>query len=400
MRLLEKVRYLVLSLLIAAAAVLSGCGGPSSKCLLSGENTVKEYLGGMAHLEEKKSGIAAGIFKGILACDDHYSPAYSGLAIANAQIAAAGYNIDNEAVMASRVALYNAKKYSSGMEDDFRRSIAAMRAYTTFKSPGWFLKVENEFRRAMKTKVERAKLPYYEGSDAASYYIGNAYFDAGRLESAMSEYESLRDADKGGKWGTLADRAYKRSGLILSHIERAEGSPRVVVLAFHHNIKREDVAAILIGELKLDRLLSSYEVQMGMERIPVPVDIYDSPFRREIGKILGLRIKGLTSSYSRPSSSYLFRPDTIVSRKDFATIMDDILERLSAGPSNFSLMRRKERGFVDVPSAAPWYKAVMNITNHNIMVPLHGRKFRPYEAIDGPDAFSAVMGLKAGLRPR
>ncbi|MFQ5353667.1 MAG: S-layer homology domain-containing protein [Thermodesulfobacteriota bacterium] len=387
------------ALLITAAIALAGCGGPSSKCLLAGEDIGREYLGGMLHLEEKKPGIAAGMFNGILACDSRYSPAYSGLAIAHAQIAAAGYNIDDKSVNASRQALYNARKFSSSKEDDFVRHIAAMRSYTTYKSPGWFVKVENEFRLAMKSRVEGKRLAYYEGSDAASYYIGKAYFDAGRLESAMDEYESLTLADADGKWGSLAERAYKRSGLILSHIERAEASPSVVVLAFNQKINREEVAAILIGELKLDRLLPSHEIQMGLERTPMPADIRNSPFRKEIGRVLGLKIKGLEATFSRPSSSYLFRPGKVVSRKDFAVIMDDILRRLSAGPSAFGLMRQKRTAFDDVPTGAPWYEAVMNITSLNIMMPSYGRNFRPFAAIDGPDAFSAVMDLKIGLGP-
>ncbi len=401
MNLIKPGRYFfVPALLLIAVLVFAGCGGPSRKCLLKESNISTEYFNGMVHLEENKPGLATGIFNGILACDNHYSPAYSGLAVAYAQVAAAGFNLNNKSINASLRALYYAKKYASGNEDDFRRSIAAIRAYTTYKSPGWFRKVENEFRHAMKTRVEQSKLVYYESSDAASYFIGNAYFDSGRIENAMAEYKSLIEVDKDGRWGRLAQIAYNRSALILSNIERAEGEPKVVVLAFRSRLTRAEVAAILIGELRVDRLLQSHEVQLGVRGTPVPVDILKSPYRAEIMKILKLGIKGLTSTYSRPSSSYLFRPLKVVTRKDYAIIIDDIQRRLAAGPSAFSLMERKKRTFADVPPKAPWYEAVMNITSLNILVPLDGREFRPYDNLDGPDAFSAVMGLKDGLEPQ
>lgn len=388
------------AVLIIMALILAGCAGTVKKCLLADENIVSEYQNGMVHLEENKPGLATGIFKGILACDSHFSPAYSGLAVAYSQVAAAGFNLHGESVSDSLTALYYAKKYASGNEDDFRRSLASIRAHTTYKSAGWFIKVENEFRHAMKTRVERKKLPYYESSDAASYFIGNAYFDAGRIEGAMAEYKSLMELDSKGRWGRLARAAYERSALILSYLDKAVAKPGVVVLAFHHHLTRADVAAILIDELKIDRLLQSREVQMGMIKNPVPVDILENPFRDEIKRLLKLRIKGLDSTYSRPSSSYLFRPRKVVSRKNFAIIMDEIQRRLSEGPSAFSLMERRKRTFPDVPPTAPWYDAVMNLTSLNIMVPVYGRDFRPYDSIDGPDAFSAVMALKEGLEPR
>jgi len=381
--------------------ILAGCAGKTSKkCLYSDENISGEYLGAMNHLEEKKTSLAMRTFMEILACDSDYSPAYSGLAIAFAQKAALGYNIKGKSILASHSALFSAKKHSSSLNDEFIRHLAAIRSNTIFKSGGWLKKVENEFMLAMKSRVNEKLLPYYESSDAASYYIGNAYFDAGRIEDAMAEYESLIQADRNGKWANLAKRAYNRSEIILSDIENAVAAPEVVVLAFRSNITKADAAAIIIGELKLDTLLSSREIQMGYKRRAVPADITKNPFKEEILKISDLEINGLLASYSPDSSKYLFNPEKVLSRKDFAVILSDIERRLSTGPSAFPLMRRKERVFDDVPTTAPWYNAVMNITSLNIMVPAYGVDFRPFDAIDGADAFNAVMGLKEGLQPQ
>jgi len=394
-------KYFFFSVISILVLILAGCAGQTSrKCLLAQENISGEYLGAMNHLEEKKTSLATEMFRDILACDVDYSPAYSGLAIALAQRAARGYNIDGKSIIASRSALHSAKKHSSGPNDDFIRHLAAIRGNTIFKSAGWLTKVENEFMLAMKSRVDEKALPYYESSDAASYYIGNAYFDAGRIEDAMAEYEALIQADKNGKWGALAKRANTRSEIILSDIVKAVAAPEVVVLAFKRNITKADAAAIIMGELKLDTMLSSREIQMGYKGRVMPADITKNPYREEILKITDLGIKGLLATYSPDSSKYLFNPEKVLFRKDFAVILSDIEQRLSAGPSAFPLMRRTKRVFDDVPVTAPWYDAVMNITSLNILVPIYGVDFRPYDAIDGPDAFNAVMGLKEGLQPR
>jgi len=384
------------------AITLAGCGGPSSKCLLSDDRIGESYLYGMNYLGKKQAMLAAGAFKSILACNERFSPAYSGLAVSYAQIAAAGINPDGKTIMASSVALRKAEKYSTGREDTFRRHIAAMRAATIYKSPGWFVTVENEYRLAMKTRVEAAKLPYYQSSDAAGYFMGNAFFDAGLIESAMAEYEALFKVNRLDRWGRLSQKAFKRSGLILSHIERSVAGPDVVVLAFHKDVTRGDVAAILIGELQVDELLGINEIPMGMRNntSPVPVDILKSPFKAKILKVIRLHIKGLEPSYSPESSTYLFRPRKVVSRKDFAVIMDDILKRLSAFTPAFSEGAHKERSFTDVPPDEPWHKAVMDVTRRSLMSSVSGRLFRPDEGLDGPDAFSAVFGLKRMLESR
>ncbi len=383
---------------------LFGCGAPSSKCLLSDDRIGEAYLYGMNYLENEEAMLGAGAFKSILACNKGFSPAYSGLAISYAQIAAAGINPNDKTILASLVAIKMARKYSSGKEDDFIRHIAAMRARNIYKSPGWFMVVQNEYRLAMKTRVEPRKLPYYGGSDAAAFFMGRAYFDAGHIESAMAEYEALSKADRKGKWGKLSEKAFKRSALILSHIETSEAGSDVVVLVFHRDITREDLAAILVGELRLDERLGIREIGIGMREkmTPVPGDITKSPFRGKILKVIRLGIKGLEPTYSPKSSSYFFNPHKMVSRKDFAIIMDDILKKLSSltpvfvdesGPYD-------EGVYSDVPAGEPWHNAVMAVTRSNLMSPLRGTFFGPDEVLDGPDAFSAVLALKRILEQR
>ncbi len=277
-----------------------------------------------------------------------------------------------------------------------------MRVYTTYKSRGWLGKVESEYRLAMKTRVDNARLPYYLTSDAAAYYMGRAYFDAGRIEGAMAEYRSLSRADRAGKWGRLAEKAYKRSGLILHHIEKAVAGPRVVVLAFHRDLTRQELAAILVEELGVDDLLLTNEVQMeaGREMAPVPSDIINSPFRTSILKVVALRISGLEPSYSSATSKYLFRPGRVVSRKDFAVIMDGIMKRLSLiGPGPRGGVGT-HKPFSDVPPGVPWYTAVMDVTGAHVMKTPQDGLFRPYDGLDGPDAFSAVMNVKDLLASR
>jgi len=386
--------YLCLAVLITIT--LAGCGGPSSKCLLSDERIGPAYLYGMNYLEEKKAMLAAGAFKSILACNNGFSPAYSGLAIAYAEIAAAGLNPDGKTITASIIALKKADKYAISKEDKFRRHVAAVRAYTIYKSPGWFVTIENEYKLAMKARVDVRTLPYYGSSDAAAFFMGKSLFDVGRIEDAMAEFKALSKEEPLDKWGRLSQAAFKRSSLILSHIKKAQADADVVVLVFHEKVRREDLAAILIGELKVDELLGVREIGMGIENkaAPVPVDIMKSPFRDKILKVISLEIKGLEPAYSQKSSTYLFSPRKVVSRKDFAFIMADILKRILAHRPALNEYSHKERSFSDVPPGEPWSGAVTEVTKYNLMSALSGERFGPYEALDGPDAFSAVFAVK------
>jgi len=392
--------FLCLAVLIAVT--LAGCGGPSARCLLSDEKIGSAYLYGMNYLEENKAMLATGAFKSILACNKGFSPAYSGLAIAYAEIAAAGLNPDGKTITASIIALKKADQYSASKEDKFRRHVAAVRAYTIYKSPGWFVTIENEYKLAMKARVDARKLPYYGSSDAAAFFMGKALFDAGRIENAMAEFEALSKEEPLDKWGRLSQAAFKRSGLILSHIKKAQAGADVVVLVFHEKVSREDLAAILIGELKVDELLGVREIGMGIENkaAPVPVDIMKSPFRDKILKVISLEIKGLEPAYSPKSSTYLFSPRKVVSRKDFAVIMADVLKRVSAHTAAFNGDSYKERSYSDVPPNEAWHGAVTEVTKYNLMSALSGERFGPYEALDGPDAFSAVFAMKDMLEPR
>ncbi len=386
--------FLGLAMLIAAS--LAGCGGPSSKCLLSDERIGSAYLYGMNYLEENKSMLATGAFKSILACNKGFSPAYSGLAIAYAEIAAAGLNPDGRTITASIIALKKADQYAASNEDRFRRHVAAVRAYTIYKSPGWFVSLENEYKLAMKARVDARKLPYYESSDAAAFFMGKAFFDAGRIEDAMAEFKALSKAEPLDKWGRLSKVAFKRSGLILSHIGKAQAGADVVVLVFRKKVRREDLAAILIGELKVDKLLGVRDTGMGIENkaLPVPSDIMKSPFRDKILKVISLDIKGLEPAFSQKSSTYLFSPSKVVSRKDFAVIMAAILKRVSAHTVLYKGYSYKERSYSDVPPGKPWQGAVREVTKYNLMSFLSGDRFGPYEALDGTDAFSAVFAVK------
>jgi tetratricopeptide (TPR) repeat protein len=382
---------------VVASLALSGCAGISSrKCTLPVEKTDETYLLGMNYLEEQKPALAAGAFKDILSCNKRHSASYSGLAIAYSQMAAAEIHPDGQTMMAAVHSLQLARKYSKTKEDEFRLHLATMRVSTTYKSQDWLGHVEREYRKAMKTKVDPALLPYYQSSDPAGYYMGRAYFDAGRIESAMDEYKALAMADPFGKWGKKAERAYKRSGLIIQHIERAVSSPEVVVLAFHRALTREDIAAILIEELRVDELLEMHELHMAGAKgmAPVPADIFRSRFRNSILKVVALGIKGLEPSYSEQSSKYIFRPRKVVTRKDFAVILDGLLNRLSLMKQARKEGQTSRKPFSDVPPGVPWYTAVMDVTAANLMMPKPGGLFKPYDGLDGPDAFRAIMDVK------
>lgn len=382
----------------------SGCAKHVAKCTAPEDNPQHHYLQGMKLLEQGKLADAEAKFDRAKYCEDDYAPAYAGLSIVSAlrskESKEEGYRkVDVDKSM-DRLSL--AKKYSKSPEDEFARRVASMRINTVLKQKNWLEDSEDDYKEAMKLKVDENKLLYYDGREAASYFMGLAYLEARQFQHARDRFSDVLGAKKEGKWNAPADKAWKKTDKIVRALAGITVGDVGKEMALKDSISRADMAALFVDELKLDKLFAG--------RIPVksqtdkmkadftPADVLNNQFKDEILTAMKWNVRGLEPVYDATTKAYLFKPEEGVSRKEFALMTEDVLVKLTGDEKlATSFFGQDKSPFPDVAPTAAWYNAVMNATTRHIMETELSGEFRPEDKVDGAEALLAVRALRQAL---
>ena len=202
-----------------------------------------------------------------------------------------------------------------------------------------------------------------------------------------------------GKWHTLANEEYKKIQKILRAAANATIGKVAQKIAVKDAVSRMDVSALLVDEMKLDRLFSGripIESQVA-DREPefTPIDIKDSPFKIEILTILKWDLRGLEPQYDESSRAYLFRPRNSILRKELAMALEDILIRLT-GEKDLATkyIGVDQSPFPDVKATSVWFNAVTTSVSRGLMETKLSGEFSPDEYVDGASLLLAVFKLK------
>lgn len=395
---MKKVCLLVLLVLFS---LLAGCATPPARCTSPEDNPRHHYLRAMEALEAGKIELALEKFDRTLYCEDQFSAAYSGRAIALAlksrsQSDARFGAIDVERVLEN---LEKGRKQAETDNDRFENRVAVIRVNTVLKSDKWLAESEDAYREAMGLKVDEKLLDYYQGQEAAPYFMGLAYLEAYEFRKAEDKFRETLAVRKEGKWNEPADRAWKKTAKIV----RAMGGITVGdvgrKVAVKESVSRGDFAALLIDEMKLDKLFAGrIPVTSQINRMQAeftPTDIAAHHFRDEILTILKWKVRGLEPKFDDQSKAYLFKPADAVQRGEMAFILEDVLIKLTGDEKLATAFFGQERSpFPDVKPTSPFYNAVLNMTTRNIMEGELSGEFRINEAVDGAEAILAVRMLK------
>lgn len=395
---MKKVCLLVLLVLFS---LLAGCATPPARCTSPEDNPRHHYLRAMEALEAGKIELALEKFDRTLYCEDQFSAAYSGRAIALAlksrsQSDARFGAIDVERVLEN---LEKGRKQAETDNDRFENRVAVIRVNTVLKSDKWLAESEDAYREAMGLKVDEKLLDYYQGQEAAPYFMGLAYLEAYEFRKAEDKFRETLAVRKEGKWNEPADRAWKKTAKIV----RAMGGITVGdvgrKVAVKESVSRGDFAALLIDEMKLDKLFAGrIPVKSQVNRMQAeftPTDIAAHHFRDEILTILKWKVRGLEPKFDDQSKAYLFKPADAVQRGEMAFILEDVLIKLTGDEKLATAFFGQERSpFPDVKPTSPFYNAVLNMTTRNIMEGELSGEFRINEAVDGAEAILAVRMLK------
>ena len=384
------------------ALIFSGCAKkPVEKCVSPEDNAPHHYLRGMEALEQGKIDVAVEKFNRALYCDDKFSMAHSGLAIAKAMKASSQQDPKFRQVEIERVEedLKLAKKKAQKPEEMFDYHLAIIRTKTILKGKDWLEKAEDAYKDVMKLKVDERKLTYYQGVESAHYFMGLAYLEALEFQKARDRFADVLNAKREGKWHEKADRAWKKTDRIVRAMAGITVGDVGKKIAIKEQITRGDLAALLVDELKIEKLFAGrIPVKSQVEKLKpefTPADILNHHFKEEILTILKWKIRGLEPMYDETTRAYLFKPEEVVKRGEMAFILEDVLIKLTGDEKLATAYFGHEKSpFPDVRPTSPLYNAVMNMTSRGIMEPELSGEFRINDPVDGAEALLAIRVLK------
>jgi tetratricopeptide (TPR) repeat protein len=295
--------------------------------------------------------------------------------------------------------LEKGRKSAETGNDRFEYQVAVIRVNNMVKDMKWLEEAEDAYREAMNQKVDEKLLDYYQGKEAASYFMGLAYLDAYKFRKAEDKFRETLDARRDGKWNEPADRAWKKT----TKIVRAMGGLTVgdvgKKIAVKDGVSRGDLAALLIDEMKLDKLFAGrIPVKSQMDKMRAeftPADIMGHYFKDEVLTILKWKVRGLEPKYDKTTKAYLFKPYEDVKRGEMAFILEDVLMKLTGDEKLATAFFGQDRSpFPDVKPTSPFYNAVLNMTTRGIMEGELSGEFRINEPVDGAEAILAVRMLQ------
>ncbi len=390
-----------LLVMLAAVAALAGCATPAARCTSPEDNPRHHYLGGMESLEQLKVDQAMAKFDRAVYCEEQFSAAWSGRAIAFAIKARTQQDSGYKGVEVERAleSLEKGRKLAETDNDRFENLVAAIRVNNLIKGDNWLAKAEDAYREAMNQKVDERLLDYYQGKEAATYFMGLAYLDGNEFRKAEDKFRETLGARKDGKWNEPADQAWKKTAKIV----RAMGGITVgdvgKKIAVKESVSRGELAALLIDEMKLDKLFAGripVRSQVdGMQAEFTPADVLGHPFKDEILTVMKWKVRGLEPKADATTKAYLFKPGDKVLRGEMAFILEDVLIKLTGDEKLATAFFGQDRSpFPDVKPTSPFYNAVLNMTTRGIMEGELSGEFRIADPVDGAEAILAVRMLQ------
>jgi len=388
----------MLAVLLVAAA---GCSQKAARCTAPEDNPAHHYLRGMEALEAGKLELAMEKFDRAVYCDDEFSAAYGGKAMVAAQRAKALSDPRYRDVEArqAREYLERADDQIDNDNDRFEFLLASLRVATALKGQGWLESAEELYGKALKVPVDEKLLNYYQGKEAASYFMGLAYLEAYSFRKAEDKFRETLDSRKMGKWNAPADQAWKKTSKILRALGGITVGDVGRKIAVKDSVSRGDLTALLVDELKVEQLFAgripAKSQVAAMKAEFTPADVLTHPFRDEVLITMKWKVRGLEPKFDQTTKAYLFKPDDNVTRGEMAFILEDVLIKLTGNEKLATAFFGQDRSpFADVKATSPYYNAVLNMTSRGIMEGDLSGEFRVAEPVDGAEAILAIRMLQ------
>ena len=387
------------SLTILFFMLFTSCAKHKPRPVSVEDNPVHHYLQGMKEIDKGNLDGADTHFDRALYLDKDYSPAYAGKALVMAIITGKETDEQHKKVDMKKTKEYLSKsrKKAKGDTQKFIFHVTAIRVYTESHPEDWLDSAKSHYEDALSLEnVDEKALPYYGTKSSAHYFMGIAYYRAYKFADAEDTLAKVLSS-KPGKWHDPADNLYKKVQKIVRASAQYTLTDVAKKIAVKDKVTRGDVAVLLVDELHLDKLFAGripVKSQLPKEDF-IPADVLNYPFKKEIATVVKWRIRGLEPEYDKLTRAYLFKPNSFLTRKQLAFILEDLLIKLTGDESLSSAYFGSEKSpFPDVPVNAAWFNAVMNVTTRGLMEADLSGEFRPDDYVDGAELILAVMKLR------
>ncbi len=371
-------------ILICVVLIIGGCA-PKARIPITTLDTPEHHVFiGMKFLQIGKINDAEREFKLAQELDNNYSPAYRGLGIISA------YKGDFNSAFKN---MSQAKLLAKSKKDDALTYVGFMQIYTLQKGENWLENVMENYNKAKD--IDKNLLD-------AHFYMGVAYKEAYKLEDATAAFKKVLEINK-----AFLDQADDQLELI-RNIDKA--MPETLIgkrIALLEKIKKVDVAALFIHELKLAELYEKLKSKKSetssksihktsIQETPIPDDVQNHPLRADIKAVIELGVKGLGVL---PDGN--FAPNKFITRASYAEMIADIISTITNDPSLKDKYKGTASPFIDVRNDVSYFNAIMVCARRGIIEPKRdiGQSFfAPMGSVSGVDALLAIRKLKEDLK--
>lgn len=392
-------RHLALACMVGFVLVAAGCAPKAISPVSEEDNPAHHYLMGMEMIDKQDIQGAQARFDRALQLDRKYAPAMAGKALVSAMRTASETDKEHQSVELERALdqLDDADSAADGDSQEFQVRVTGIRVYTHARPKKWINGAEKQYKKAVGLKKVRSEeLPYYRSMEAASYFMGVAYYKAYQFRDAEDALAKVMSASP-GRWHEPASKLFNKVHKIIRASAAFTLTDVAKRIAVKEEVCRADVAALLVDEVHLDRLMAGRlggpEKKDSQEFIPA--DIRDNLFKAEILIVQKWGVRGLEPFYDKTSKAYLFYPDKPISRKELAFTLEDLLIKIT-GDNTLATkyIGQTNSPYPDVPTTSASFNSVMNAVTRGLMEPDISGAFRPDDNTDGAELLLAVMRLR------
>jgi tetratricopeptide (TPR) repeat protein len=385
-------------LIILIMLVFYGCAPKPKPPMSIEDNPAHHYLQGMELIEKGEISAAEVKFDRALALDLNFARAYAGKALIAAIKAETMKDLKHKAVEVERAikTLKKAYKTAKKPSDKFAVYVTGIRVYTHAMPKDWLSKAKKCYNKALEQENFSEKdLIYYQSKTSAYYFMGKAYLKAYEFRKAEEMFAKVLSFSP-GKWHAKADALYRKVQKIVRATAHYTLTNIAKKIAVKDKVVRADVAALLVDELHLDKLFAGRIPSVNKPKADfIPPDILNHIFKNEILTVISWKVRGLEPIYDPATKAYLFKPDTPLTRKELAFILEDLLIKLTGDQSLATkYFGQTKSPYPDIPPSAPWFNAVMNVVTRGLMETDLSGTFRPNDYVDGAELLLAIMKLR------
>lgn len=316
-----------------------------------------------------------------------YGPAYAGLAMVEASL---GHWEQAEDLAEDAVDYCDDKRYEGYMA----QAIVMEKKHAGHDDDSeWYEDAEDLYHKALKIAPKSGELFFRMG------HMYKVAYQFRKAEDAFRKNLDLKD--------TYQDEANQEWEVVQKIVRAAPGTRVGSRIALVDKITRADIAALFIAELELDRIMEKRkakhyetgftapedprEMQVdSLVKMEAMTDIKDHWARNFIEDIQKFQIRGL-----EPSPDHKFYPNQPIIRSEYAFFIEDILIAITGDQTLATkYLGAAESRFSDVNPGSPYYNAICNAVDKNVMDANLNGEFRAMDSVSGPDALLIIRAIK------